>query len=165
MTDKTLTDAEAVDAIWDLATSIDFCMFVTWDGKRQRARPLSARPDRAAGRIYFLIDVNGAKDDQIDRFPIVTMAFADIRGHDYVSITGHATVSDDRAKIADLWTSTDEAWWEGPDDPDIRVLTVDPEDAELWKGPNRLVAGAKMLAAAVTGASIDLGENVKVDHL
>ena len=32
------------------------------------------------------------------------------------------------------------------DDPDVRLMiTVDPEDAELWKGPNRLVAGAKLL--------------------
>ena len=77
--DKTLTDAEAIDTIWSLAKSIDFCMFVTWDGERQRARPLSARPDRDAGRIYFLIDVDGAKDEQIERFPKVTMAFADIR--------------------------------------------------------------------------------------
>jgi general stress protein 26 len=165
MTNKTLTEAEAVDAIWNLAASIDFCMFVTWDGKRQRARPLSARPNRDDGRIYFLIDVNGAKDNQIDRFPMVSMTFADIRAHDYVAITGKATVSNDRARIAELWTSADEAWWDSADDPDIRLLTVDPEDAELWKGPNRLIAGAKMLAAAVTGAKVAFGENVKVDHL
>ena len=55
--DGTLSEAEAVDTIWKLAKSIDFCMFVTWDGKRQRARPLSARPDRDASRIYFLTDV------------------------------------------------------------------------------------------------------------
>ena len=163
--DGTLSEAEAVDTIWKLAKSIDFCMFVTWDGKRQRARPLSARPDREASRIYFLTDVHGAKDEQIERFPKVTLAWADIRSHDYVVITGDAIVSDDRAKIADLWTPADEAWWDGPDDPDIRLITVDPEDAELWKGPNRLIAGAKMLTAAVTGAKVDFGENVKVDHL
>ena len=54
---------------------------------------------------------------------------------------------------------------ESADDPAIRLLTLDPDDAELWKGPNRLVAGAKMLAAAVTGAKIELGENRKVNHL
>ena len=163
--DKALTEPEAIDTIWNLAKSIDFCMFVTWDGMRQRARPLSARVRRDEGRIYFLSDTHGAKDDQIERFPKVTMAFADVRAHDYVAITGHAIVTDDRSKIAELWTSADKAWWEGPDDPDIRLITVDPEDAELWKGPNRLVAGAKMLAAAVTGAKVDFGENAKVDHL
>ena len=156
---------EAIDTIWDLAKSIDFCMFVTWDGERQRARPLSARPDRDGHRIYFLTDVHGAKDEQIERFPKVTLAFSDIRAHDYVVITGTARVSDDHAKIRDLWTRADEAWWDFADDPSIRVISVDPEDAELWKGPNRLVAGAKMLAAAVTGAKVDFGENRKVDRL
>jgi general stress protein 26 len=156
---------EAIDRIWELAKSIDFCMFVTWDGERQRARPLSARPNRDEHRIYFLTDVDGAKDEQVERFPKVTMTFSDIRAHDYVVITGHARVSDDRAKIEELWTRADQAWWDSPDDPSIRLITVEPDDAELWEGPNRLVAGAKMLTAAVTGAKVDMGENRKVDHL
>jgi general stress protein 26 len=160
-----MSTEEAIDRIWELAKSIDFCMFVTWDGERQRARPLSARPNRDEHRIFFLTDVHGAKDEQIERFPKVTMAFSDIRAHDYVVITGTARVSDDRARIRDLWTRADEAWWDSADDPNIRVIAVEPEDAELWKGPNRLVAGAKMLAAAVSGAKVDFGENRKVDRL
>lgn len=162
---ETMSEDEAIDTIWKLVKSIDFCMFVTWDGERQRARPLSSRPDRDAGKIYFLTDVHGAKDEQVERFPKVTLAYADIRSHDYAVITGHATVSDDRAKIKELWSRADEAWWDSADDPSIRVISVDPDDAELWKGPNRLIAGAKMLSAAVTGSRIDLGENRKVDHL
>jgi general stress protein 26 len=163
--DAQMPAEEAIDTIWYLAKSIDFCMFVTWDGERQRARPLSARPDRDEHRIYFLTDVDGAKDEQIERFPKVTLAFSDIRAHDYVVITGDARVSDDRAKTRELWTRADEAWWDSADDPAIRVIAVEPADAELWKGPNRLVAGAKMLTAAVTGAKVDFGENRKIDHL
>ena len=164
-TDTPMPTDEAIERIWDLAKSIDICMFVTWDGSRQRARPLSARPNRDEGRIHFLVDAAGAKDDQIERFPIVTLAFSDIRAHDYVVITGRAIVSSDRAKIAEIWTAADKAWWDSADDPAIRLITVEPGDAELWNGPNRLAAGAKMLAAAVTGARVDFGENVKVDHL
>ncbi len=160
-----MSNEDAIEQIWKLAKSIDFCMFVTWDGERQRARPLSARPDRDEGRIYFLSDVHGAKDEQIERFPKVTLTFSDIRAHDYVVITGNATVSNDRAKIGDLWTSADQAWWDSADDPSIRLIAFVPDDAELWKGPNRMVAGAKMLTAAVTGAKVELGENRKVDHL
>jgi general stress protein 26 len=160
-----ISPEDAIDRIWELAKSIDFCMFVTWDGERQRARPLSARPDRAEGRIYFLTDVAGAKDEQIEKFPKVTLAFADVRSHDYIAITGDATVSNDRAKIAELWTSADKAWWESENDPAIRLISVDPHDAELWDGPNRLVGAAKMLVAAATGAKPDFGSNRKVGHL
>ncbi len=167
MTDSetVMPEAEAIDRIWDLMKSIDICMFVTWDGRRQRARPLSARPNRDEGRIYFLADAAGAKDDQIERFPIVTLAFADIRGHDYVAVTGRAIVSEDRSRIAAIWTAADKAWWDSAEDPSIRLITFEPGDAEIWQGPNRLAAGAKLLAAAATGAKVDFGESVKVDHI
>ncbi len=164
-TQKPMPANDAIDQIWDLAKSIDICMFVNWDGSAQRARPLSARPNRDEGRIYFLVDQSGAKDEQIERFPIVTMTFADNHAHDYVVITGKAIVSSDRAKIAEIWTSFDKAWWDDASDPSIRLITVEPGDAELWKGPNRVIAGAKMLASAVTGAKPEFGDNVKVDHL
>ena len=85
-----ISPEDAIDRIWELAKSIDFCMFVTWDGERQRARPLSARPNRDESRIYFLTDVAGEKDEQIEKFPKVTLTFADIRRHNYVAITGDA---------------------------------------------------------------------------
>lgn len=165
MSDKTLSREDAIDSLWKLAESIDYCMFVTWDGERQRARPLSSRPKREENRIYFLSDVEGQKDDQIEQFPKVTLAYADTHSHDYVTVTGTAVVSNDRAKIKELWTSADSAFWDDDEDPSIRLITVTPEDAELWIGPNRLVAGAKMAAAALTGAKQDFGENVKVDNL
>lgn len=165
MSDKTLSREEAIDSLWKLVDSIDYCFFITWDGERQRARPLSARPNREENHIYFLVDVEGQKDDQIEQFPKVSLAFADIKSHDYLAVTGEAKVTNDRAKIKELWSGADKAFWDDADDPSIRLITVTPDDAELWLGPNRLVAGAKMLGAALTGAKADFGENVKVDHL
>lgn len=165
MSDKTLSREETIDSLWKLAESIEYCMFVTWDGERQRARPLASRPKREENVIYFLSDVEGDKDNQIENFPKVTLAYADNHTHDYLTVTGTAVVSNDREKIKELWTNADRAFWDDADDPSIRLITVTPEDAELWIGPNRLVAGAKMAAAALTGAKPDMGENVKVDNL
>jgi general stress protein 26 len=162
-TDKTdLTEHEARDRAWELADKINICMFVTWDGERQRARPLAANVDRDEDAIYFLVDVDGMKDDQIEDFPIVTLAFADNSGYKYVSITGTAKVTNDRAKIAELWTPDNKAFWDSKDDPGIRVITVTPDDAEVWDSPGKIVAAVKMLTAAVTGAKVELGNNRKV---
>jgi len=161
--DKTdLTPEQARDRVWELAEKINICMFVTWDGERQRARPLAANVDRDEHAIYFLVDVTGMKDDQIERFPIVTLAFADTKGNKYVSVTGEATVTNDRAKIAELWTPDNKAFWDSKDDPDIRLITVVPDDAEVWDSPGMIVATVKMLTAAVTGAKVELGNNRKV---
>lgn len=161
--DKTdLSPEEARDRVWELAEKINICMFVTWDGERQRARPLAANVDRGEHAIYFLTDVAGMKDDQIERFPIVNLAFADTGGNKYVSITGKASVSNDRAKIRALWTPDNKAFWDSKEDPDIRLVTVKPDDAEVWDSPGMIVATVKMLAAAVTGAKVELGNNRKV---
>lgn len=159
---KDFTEDEARDRVWELAEKIKICMFVTWDGERQRARPLAANIERDEDAIYFLIDVGGVKDDQIEDFPIVTLAFADNGAYKYLSITGRAKVTNDRAKISELWTPDNKAFWDSKDDPGIRLITVTPDDAEVWDSPGRIVAAVKMLTAAVTGAKVELGNNRKV---
>jgi general stress protein 26 len=90
----------------------------------------------------------------------VCLAFS--QGQKYVSMTGRAMVSSDRAKIKELWGTPAKAWWESQDDPNIRVLQVTPHDAEYWDGPNTVVSYVKMAVAAVTGERPDLGTNRKV---
>ena len=64
-----LTTADATDRIWELAKDIDICMFATWDGEYTRARPLSARVFREENAIYFLVNDDGAKNEQLSKYP------------------------------------------------------------------------------------------------
>ena len=160
-----MTPEEIADRVWELAKKIDFCMFTTWDGEHQQSRPLSARVERDEHAIYFLVSADSRKIEQIERYSTVNLAFADTGSMKFVSITGEAAVTNDRAKIADLWSDFDKAWWDDETDPDIRLLTVTPETAELWDLPGKAVAFAKMVAAAVTGAKPKIGENGTVAHL
>jgi general stress protein 26 len=154
---------EVRDRIWELAEKIDIGMFTTWDGEQQHSRPLSARVRRNEHAIYFLVDVAGEKNAQIERFPTVSCAWADNGNYKYVLISGQATLSNDRAKISVLWTKADEAWWEDDADPTIRLLKLTPEQGELWDSPGKAVALVKMIAAAVTGAAPQMGDNAKVE--
>jgi general stress protein 26 len=71
-------------------------------------------------------------------------------------------VSNDRVKIKELWGPIAKAWWSSPDDPNIRLLTVTPNDAEYWDSPGTVVSYVKMLAAAVSDTRPAMGENKKV---
>lgn len=153
---------EHVERIWDLAKHIGIAMFVTWDGKEQRARPLAATIDKDEGAIYFLTDINGEKDEQIAEYPHVSVSFADHKHARFVALSGKAQVSNDRARIKELWSPFAKAWWDSPEDPAIRVIKVTPQDAELWDSPGRIVTTISMLAAAVTGRPPKTGENAKV---
>lgn len=163
--DSSMTGKEHDDhaeRAWTLADRIGIAMFVTWDGERQRARPLAATVEKDEGAIYFLTDIAGEKDDQIAEFPFVSVNFADNRKARYVVFSGKATLSNDRDRIKELWSPFARAWWDSPEDPSIRVIKMIPEDAELWDSPGRLISTVSMLTAAVTGKSPKVGENAKV---
>lgn len=151
-----------IDRVWELAKRIGICMFITWDGERQRARPLVATVEKQNHALWFLTDVEAHKDEQVAKFPTVALAFADNGGNKYVSITGRAEILDDRALVKKLWSPYAKAWWKNADDPGIRVIKVTPEDAELWDSPGGLFSKVAMLAAAVTGRGPKIGDNAKV---
>jgi len=153
---------EDVDRAWGLMRRIGTCMLCTHDGKEIRSRPMAAHVDRDAHAIYFLIDEAGHKDDEIAREPLVCLAFADLHGQKYVSVTGRAAVSNDRAKIKELWSTPAKAWWRTPDEPSIRVLTVTPNDAQYWDSPGTVMTYVRMLAAVVADKRPAVGDRAKV---
>ena len=156
-TDKSPVELEA--RVWQLAEKLRFCMFTSWDGERQHQRPLTAMPDKEAGVIHFLVDESGAKNWEAEKYPSVALAFMDPGKNEYLTIAGEAGLSNDREKIRELFTPFAKAWWDSAEDPAIRLLTVYPSEAEIWEGPNRLVAGAIMLAAAATNRRPPVGDH------
>ena len=155
-------NAADIDRTWELMKKIGFAMLVTHDGDKLRARPMAAHVDRDANAIYFLTDARRHKDDEIARNPNVNLSFADAGDQKYVSVTGTAEVSNDRAKIRELFSMPAKAWWDSAEDPNIRVLKVIPDDAEFWDSPGTAISYVKMAAAAVTGTRPDIGTNRKV---
>jgi general stress protein 26 len=160
--DSQKTPEEIKDRLWELAEKIRICMFTTWDGERQRSRPLSARVMRDEHAIYFLVDVEGEKNAQIAQFPMASCAWVDSGGHKYALMSGPARLSNDRDKIRSLWSDFDKAWWDDENDPTIRLMSLTPEDGELWDSPNRAVAFTKMTIAMMTGAAPKMGDNAEV---
>jgi general stress protein 26 len=151
-----------IERVWALMKKIGFCMLSTRVGDTIRSRPMAAHvvPDEHA--VYFLTDAESQKDSEIDRSPNVGLAFADASSQKYVAATGSAVVSNDRAKIKELWSTPAKAWWDNAEDPSIRVIKVDLHDAQYWDSPGTIVSTIKMLAAAVTNHRPDMGPSGKV---
>lgn len=143
--------------IWKLMEDIPMALLVTRDGAAVDARPMAARARYQDGRIYILANKGEDSDEQIQQDSDVVLSFQN--GTTYVVVYGSAHASDDRAKIHELWTAFDKAWWDGPDDPRIRLLTVTPQRAEYWESPGKLVTYADMLLSAATGKRPSVGEH------
>ncbi len=154
-----MADTNPTDRAWEIINEIGFCMFVTGSEKGIRSRPMSATVDRDEHAVYFLANVEDHKDDEIRANPHVELIFADPGSHRYAHVKGVATVSNDRAKIHELWSPFAKAWFDGEDDPRIRVLKVSPQEAEYWDTPGKIATYAAMLTAAVTGGRPDVGDN------
>ena len=154
--------SEDLDRVWTLADKIGFCMLATLEGGAIRARPMAARADRGENAFYFLTDAKSHKDEDIEANPNVNLAFADPSGQKYVSISGRATVSNDRAKIRELWSRRPRRGGKSAEDPAIRVLKIAPEDAHYWDSPGTVVSYIKMFAAAATDTRPDIGRSATV---
>jgi general stress protein 26 len=154
---------DSIARVWDIIEKVGVCMLTTRFAGGLRARPLEARPDRVAGLIWFVTDIRSRKDDEIEAAQDVCLVFIDAKEKAYLSITGRAEVMRNRAKAAELWKKTDDAWWDGPDDPNVCLLRVEPLTAELWDGPaSKAVAIYEFAKARLTGEKPNLGENRKV---
>ena len=158
-----MADENDIDRVWDILDGNSIGMLTTQFFGGLRARPLDARPDRDAGAIFFVTDARSHKGDEIAARPDVCFAVVVLKDNVYLSITGRATVRRDPAKAKAIWKKTDDVWWNGgPDDPNARVLTIEPVTAELWDGPsNSLVAAYEFAKARITGEKPLLGENRK----
>jgi general stress protein 26 len=154
---------DSLDRVWDIIERVRVCMLTTRAAAGLRARPVEARPDRDNGLIWFVTDLRSAKEHEIARDGAVGLVFIDTRDKAYLSITARAEVRRDHAKAAEIWKSTDNAWWRGPRDKNVCVLRVTPITAELWDGPaSKALAIIEFARARLSGEKPRLGENRKV---
>ena len=156
-------DSTSIDRVWDIIEKVGIAMLTTSFPGGLRARPVEARPERDAGLIWFVTDRRSGKEHEIEAEHDVGLVFIDAKDKAYLSITARAEVRHDHAKAAEIWKSTDDMWWNGPDDPNVCVLRVRPLTAELWDGPaSAAVAAFEFAKARITGKKPNLGENRKV---
>jgi general stress protein 26 len=158
-----MSERSDIDRVWELLEKAGAGMLTTRFAGGLRARPVEPRPDRTAGTILFVTDVHSHKDDDIGASPDVGFVVIDAHDKAYLSITGRASIRRDGAAARAIWKKTDDVWWPGgPDDPNVRVLVLEPATAELWDGPSSsLVAAYEFAKARMTGEKPDLGENRK----
>jgi general stress protein 26 len=158
-----MADNQAIERVWTIIESIGVCMLTTRAAGGLRARPLEARPQRSTGLIWFVTDGRSGKEHEIETAHDVGLVFIDPKAKAYLSITARAEIRRDHAKAAEIWRTTDDAWWSGPDDPNVCVIRVEPITAELWDGPaSQVVAAFEFAKAKLTGEKPNLGENRKV---
>lgn len=153
-----MADDSDMERVWELVKKVRFCMLSTFEGQDIRARPMTAHPERSEHAIYFLSDADSLHEEDIAKNPSVGLAFADTDDQNYVSVSGQVEISNDRDKIAELWSTPAKAWWSNPEDASIRVLKFTPKDAQYWDGPGTKASYIKMLTEAAENSQTTVGD-------
>jgi general stress protein 26 len=112
----------------------------------------------ANGNLWFATDRESGKMHELDRDSHVNVT---MQGNNkFVSISGVATVHDDRRKINELWAEDWRVWYPGgKDDPSLVLLKVNPSAGEYWD--NTGARGLKFLLEA--GKAYFSGERPEED--
>jgi general stress protein 26 len=156
-----LSGAEGREKIAELVKGIHIAMMTTVakDGSMS-SRPMAVQDKPFDGTLWFLTKVDSEKVGEIAKDQDVTLTFAEPKDSKYIALKGIAAVSQDRAKIKDLWNPMYKAWFpKGEDDPEIAVLSVEISAADYWEASSsKLVMMAKYAVAAATGGKVEIGE-------
>lgn len=148
-----VTGNEARARVKELVEDIDFTMLTTVDHSGNLvSRPMSTRQMDENGDIWFFTADDSKKADEVDAEHQVGLSYCDPKGMRFVSVGGRAAIVHDKAKMAELYTSSLDIWFEdGLDTPDIALLRVTPIEVEFWEPAHgKLVMAAGMLKSLVT---------------
>jgi general stress protein 26 len=112
-------------------------------------RPMTAQFEHGKGPIWFF----GSKDSDLVRAikakSRATASFVSKSHGLFATIHGGLCVDNDRNMIDRLWNQGVAAWYKGgKEDPNLALLRLDAERAEIWLDGSSLIAGVMMLFGA-----------------
>jgi general stress protein 26 len=137
----TISHDQALKKLGSLIKDISVAMLTTAepDGTL-RSRPMATQKTEFDGTLWFFTQAHSPKVDEIDRAHQVNLSYADAQTHEYVSVSGIATLVRDPARNEELWNPVYKIWFPGGlDDPELALLKVEVEKAEYWATPSSKV--------------------------
>ncbi|MEZ7497078.1 pyridoxamine 5'-phosphate oxidase family protein [Leeuwenhoekiella aequorea] len=160
MSTENLSNTDAINKLKDLATSIDFAMMVTnLSNKPLDAIPMSTKKVDEVGNIWFLSGADSDHNANIAKDADMQLLYAKPSDMQFLSVFGKAFVTRDKAILEELYSTTDDSWFDGVEDPNLTAIKFTPSQAQYWDTKNnKFVSLLKMGYAAVTGDKVDVGE-------
>ncbi|HEY0898362.1 MAG TPA: pyridoxamine 5'-phosphate oxidase family protein [Sphingobacteriaceae bacterium] len=159
-----VNNSQGLEKLKELAENVKVCMLCTKHRDHLDSKPMSTISVDEAGDIWFFTEEFTEKVEQVEKDPQVCLAYSDPSKNSYLSVTGTASVINDKSKMEQLWNPILKAWFpQGLETPGIALLKVTPAHAEYWdSSSNKMVNFYKIIKAAVGGDKFDGGEHGKI---
>jgi general stress protein 26 len=171
---KSVPTEKKLEQLYELIDGIETAMLTTRtkDGALV-SRPMQTQARRAGTDLWFMTSVDSGKVDELIAEPQVNLGYYKDGTREYVSVSGHAHVTQDKAMIHELYKPDWKAWLGdegderdgGPDDPRIALIEVKADSAYYLKSTQpRLVALFSVAKAIVTGNPPKAGDMGELDR-
>lgn len=152
----------------ELIEDIEVAMLVTLTGNGMlHGRPMATRLAEDNDNLWFFTDKDSTKVFEIEGERQVNVSYARPESNRYVSVSGTASVVNDRQMIDKLWTPMARVWFpDGKSDTRLTLIKVMPIMAEYWDEPAGAFASLyELTKSVVTGERInkEFADNEKVD--
>ncbi|WP_410218372.1 pyridoxamine 5'-phosphate oxidase family protein [Paracoccus sp. (in: a-proteobacteria)] len=147
------------DQFWSRLEDINSGMLgVTED---PRLVPMSHYADRDESRLWFITAKGTDLVETLGTGPKDAIHVVSDGGEGlYARIHGRLSLSDDAAKLDELWNAVASSWFEdGRRDDDIQLLRMDLSETEVWATGGRIAFLYQIARSKVTGATPDMGEH------
>jgi general stress protein 26 len=169
----TTAASDNIQAFYKQVEEIDTAMMTTRRADGHLRSRAMANQKRAAGADLWFVTAEGtAKLADLTHDPHVNLSYYKDSNREWVSVSGIAAISRDRAKIRELYQPDWSVWFpkeEGdprtgtPDDPRIVLIGVQVHAAEFLEvNKSRPVLLYEFVKGWVTGTEPDFGEMKKI---
>jgi len=147
------------DQFWSRLDDVNSGMLGTTD--EARLVPMSHYADRDAGVLWFITAKGTDLATAATHGPQPAIHVVSDGGEGlYARIHGTLSLSDDRAKLDELWNAVASSWFDdGKQDPDVQLLRMDLTEAEVWATGGSLSFIYQIAKSKITGDKPDMGEH------
>lgn len=141
-----MTDEEITKRFWKALKADRTVMLGLAAVAEGHTRPMTAQFEDEGGPIWFFCADDNELVLHLQGDGRAVAAF-EAKDHAlFAALHGRLSVDTDAATIDRLWNPFVAAWFEGGrNDPRLRLLRLDLDEAQLWLNENSLLAGVKML--------------------
>ena len=157
---------ESISKLNEMIKGIQIAMFTTVDENGTlHSRPMAAQQTPCDGELWFFTAKDSAKTSELRSDQRVNIVYSDPDTHRYASVSGIATSVDDKKKAAELWTPMLRVWFsKGLDDPNLRLVRVKVQKAEIWNAlTNKVERVLGLVKSLAAGDPLRPGENHKLE--
>jgi general stress protein 26 len=147
-----MAEATGLAKLVELTKDIKITMLTTVDAEGHFvSRPMAHQLVEPDGDLWLFAASDSRVVEQIKANSHVGLTLSS--NDTWISIDGDAAVVEDQATKEALWNKWVEAWLpQGPADPNVVLIKVDPHTAEYWDTPGGAVASLlSFVKAKVTG--------------